>query len=108
IKVDFSRSPTGHIMSCSCHYFFMNHTCCKHIALAQLEYHPVTFFRVDQWEHESKFQPGMLEPLEEEHSANPTPDVDHIAIYIQRLTLLEELRDKNADFPQRKQIERDL
>ncbi|KAF8923070.1 hypothetical protein BGZ47_005075, partial [Haplosporangium gracile] len=52
VKIDFSKTPTGHIIECSCKYFHNNRSCCKHIALAQVELPPITFFRADFWEHQ--------------------------------------------------------
>ncbi|KAF9081752.1 hypothetical protein BGX29_004310, partial [Mortierella sp. GBA35] len=64
VKIDFSKSLTGHIIECSCKYFHSNRSCCKHIALAQVELPPTTFFRADFWEHQANFHPGMLEPYD--------------------------------------------
>jgi len=108
VKIDFSKTPTGHIVECSCKYFYNNRSCCKHIALVQVELYPITFFRADFWEHQANFYPGMLELYNDPATTNPAtadPEVDLLSIYIQRLSLLNELRDKNADYPLGLQIQ---
>lgn len=99
IKIDFSKTPTGHITRCSCKYFSDHQSCCKHIALVQLELPPITFFRADVWEHQSNFHPGILELYTPDEPAYAAPEMNHISIGIQRLGLLEELWDKKAEYP---------
>ncbi|KAF9913699.1 hypothetical protein FBU30_003078, partial [Linnemannia zychae] len=101
IKIDFSRSPTGHIIECSCEYFKNHHSCCKHISLVQMELPPISFFRADIWEHQANFQPEMVKPDIKSHPDDVPPEIDQIRFAIQRLCILEELWDKKAEYPQR-------
>ncbi|KAI1295238.1 hypothetical protein EDD11_007887 [Mortierella claussenii] len=108
IKVDFSRTAIGHITGGSCEYFRNHRSCCKHIALVQMEAPPIPFLCADFWEHEETFQPGMLEPYLHDDLATAAPKVDCLATSIQRLVLMEEMRDKEADFPLKAQMERQM
>ncbi|KAF9931854.1 eukaryotic translation initiation factor 2C, 2 [Linnemannia zychae] len=101
IKIDFSKSPTGHIIGCSCPYFQNHRSCCKHISLVQIELSPISFLCADIWEHQSNFHSEILKPNMESHSDDVAPEIDQIKFAIQHLRILEELRDKKADFPQR-------
>lgn len=108
VKIDFSMSPIDHIIECSCKYFDNHRSCCKHIALPQVELALITF-RAGFWEHQANFHPGILESSVQNDSDNAAgPEVDHIALCIQRLSLLEELRDKKAYYPQRPLVEKKL
>src|SRR6202000_2048401 len=90
VKIDFSRSPIGHIIECSCKYFRDHRSCCKHIALVQVELPPITFFRASFWEHEANFHPRMLEPYVHDDPATAVvPEVDLLSIYFQRFGLLD-------------------
>jgi hypothetical protein len=108
IKIDFSKSPIGHITQCSCMFFYNNKSCCKHIALVQIELPHIKLFRADLWEHQANFHLGILQPDIQGAPGYLTPDVDHITIGMQRLGLLEELRDKKAEYPLRAQVEAKL
>ncbi|KAI1299992.1 hypothetical protein EDD11_006335, partial [Mortierella claussenii] len=78
INVDFSRTAIGHITGCSCEYFRKHRSCCKHIALVQIEVPPITFLRADFWEHEENFQPKMLEPYLHDALTTAAPKMDYL------------------------------
>ncbi|KAH7058064.1 hypothetical protein BKA57DRAFT_531355 [Linnemannia elongata] len=99
IKIDFSKTLTGHITTCSCEYF-ENHRSCKHIALVQVEMPSISHFRADFWEHQANFHPGMLKPDTQDHLDYAAPEVNQISIAIQRLGILEDLWDKKEEYRQ--------
>jgi hypothetical protein len=100
IKIDFSKTPAGHITRCTCEYFQNHRSCCKHIALVQVELPSISLFRADFWEHQANFHPGMLKPDTQGYPAYAAPEVNQISFAIQRLGILEELWDKKVEYPQ--------
>ena len=106
VEIDFSKTPSGHITQCSCKFFYNNRSCCKHIALVQIELPHIKYFRADFWEHQANFHLGMLQP--EVEPTYSSPEVDRISFGMQRLGMLEELRDKKAEYPVRAQVEAKL
>ncbi|KAG9063997.1 hypothetical protein KI688_004111 [Linnemannia hyalina] len=75
IKIDFSKTPTGHITRCTCEYFQNHRSCCKHIALVQVEIPSISLFRADFWEHQANFHPGMLKPDMQGYPAYDAPEM---------------------------------
>ncbi|KAF9899470.1 hypothetical protein EC991_008853 [Linnemannia zychae] len=102
VKIDFSKSHSGHIVECSCKYFYEHKSCCKHIALVQMELPLINFVSDDVCEHQTNSQPEVLEACDSTAEADPEEDL--LSIYIQRLVHLDELRDKKADFPLKLEI----
>ncbi|KAF9926702.1 hypothetical protein FBU30_003778 [Linnemannia zychae] len=107
-KIDFSKTPTGHIIECSCEYFKNHRSCCMHISLVQVELPPISLFRADIWEHQANFHSGMLKPDIKSNPDDAAPEVDQIRFAIQRLGILEELWDKKAEYPQRMLVQTKL
>ena len=106
VKVDFSKSHTGHIISCTCEYFRSHTTCCKHIALVQLELRPMKFYREEQWNYETHFRLNALGYVEE---VQPIDDEDDAVLnefnhIMQRIVDLEPLRDRTAPLPHKEKL----
>lgn len=108
VEIDFTWTPTGHIVQCSCKYFYMHRSCCKQIALVEMEAPPITFLRLDFWNHQANFHLGMLKPEEQDDSNNAAPVLDLLDVLVQRFGHLLELRDRNVDYPQGAQVQREL
>ncbi|KAG0267568.1 hypothetical protein DFQ27_008613 [Actinomortierella ambigua] len=110
IQIDFSKTPLGHIVSCSCQFFRLNGSCCKHISLVQIMMPQITFFRVDPWEPEPYFEPTIMEPepeISEEpggEEADPQLLSDAVGHLVQRFVSLEALRDKSRPIPHAEEI----
>ncbi|KAF9923824.1 hypothetical protein FBU30_006108 [Linnemannia zychae] len=66
-----------------------------------MELPPIIFSCVDIWEYQAIFQPEMLRPDIKNHPDDVPPELDQIRFAIQRLSILEELRDTKAEYPQR-------
>lgn len=79
-----------------------------HIALVEMEAPPITFLRLDFWNHQVNFHLGMLKPEEQDDSNNATPVVDHLEVLVQRFGHLLKLRNRNVDYPQGAQVQREL
>lgn len=107
VTIDFFRTPAGHITQCTCPDFHMHRSCCKQIALVEIEAPPITFLRKDFWKHQARFHLGMLEPETYDDSDNTAPVVNHVAVF-QRFALLEEIRDKDVDYPQMHLVKKKL
>lgn len=108
VEIDFTRTPTDHIIQCSCKYFCMHRSWCKHIALVEMEAPPITFLHLDFWNRQENLYLGMLEPEEQDDSSNAIPGVDILDVLVQRFGHLLELRDKNVDYPQGAQVQKEL
>ncbi|KAG0345997.1 hypothetical protein BG004_002648 [Podila humilis] len=109
-RIDFSKTPCGHILHCSCPSFHLDPTCCKHIALVQVEIPQMSFLRIDQWEYESNFNPAMLEPdttIVNDSNASMIRS-DAIGYLIARLASLETLRDRTQAIPHDEKIHEHL
>ncbi|KAK5801834.1 hypothetical protein F5H01DRAFT_78674 [Linnemannia elongata] len=91
---------SGHITTCSREYFENHRSCCKHIALVQVEMPSISLFRADFCEQQANFHPGMPEPDTQDHLDYAAPEVNQISIAIQRLVILEDLWDKKVEYPQ--------
>ncbi|KAI9242544.1 MAG: hypothetical protein BYD32DRAFT_209999 [Podila humilis] len=58
--------------------------------------------------HAINFHLGMLKPEEQDDSNNATPVVDHLEVLVQRFGHLLKLRNRNVDYPQGAQVQREL
>ncbi|KAF9433018.1 hypothetical protein BGZ76_009984 [Entomortierella beljakovae] len=103
IIIDFTMRSHGHIISCACEYFRANTSICKHIALVMTEIDHLTFYGPGHWGLESNFDSMMLrqEGLGVEDDLKfEFPEIDRVALCIERLSGLESLRDRKKEYLQ--------
>ncbi|KAF9163563.1 hypothetical protein DFQ26_002412 [Actinomortierella ambigua] len=101
IQLDFSRSTTGHIISCTCPSFADSEMSCKHITLLQLEIPQLKFFKEDRHDIERDLDlmtppPAIVDEPEQPPDISLAPD--H-RVYLDRINELESLRDKSKPQP---------
>ncbi|KAF8926034.1 hypothetical protein BGZ58_000242 [Dissophora ornata] len=84
---------TSHIISCTCGHFQSYSTCCKHIALVQLELPLAAFHREEQWNYETNFE---LDALRLNVDGTTSMLFNHL---LQRINDLEAMRDRTVQQP---------